>query len=155
MNAERKVQIKAIKSGGYRAGKIGGMVMISNGRFIVYMQEKDCMVDISRLGEMRGKLLELYREEKIREMLKPAVLTEEARIVPDGRMLRLYKDRESEERIWIDNRYAKMFRGCLPYSIAIEEKNKAIAYTRSGKVIGLVLPVRVMKELNREGQTDE
>ncbi|MCI8370937.1 MAG: hypothetical protein HFI75_00785, partial [Lachnospiraceae bacterium] len=45
MLIEKKVQINAIKTDDYRAGKIGNTVVITQGSFAVYVPEEECRLD--------------------------------------------------------------------------------------------------------------
>lgn len=143
MRAEKKMQIKAIKTGNYRAGMIGEIVMITDGSCIVYMPERDCMIDISKVKEIPKRTLRKYSAERIKELLKPVRLTNKARVTPSGGTLWLFEDKETKERIWINDKYLKMFQSCECYSLDTEEGCSAIVHTRYGKIIGLTLPVRV------------
>lgn len=146
MLIENKVQIEAIKTREYMAGKIENMVMFTEGYFIVYMAEKDCLIDISKIKEIPKGGLEKHSPGKIESLLKPIKLTNKALIFTE-RMIRLFESKETGDRIWIDDKYIKMFQGCDFRFADIGEEIKPIVFIRYGKIVGLVLPMRVSEEL--------
>lgn len=141
MLIENKVQIKAIKTRKYAAGEINGTVMFTEGHFIVYVAERDCLIDISKIREFTKDGTEKYSADKIEKLLKPARLTNIALVFPE-RTARLFKDVETGDGIWLDNKYIKMFDGCTCYSAEIEDGIKAVVFVRYGKITGLVLPLK-------------
>ena len=141
MLIENKVQIKAIKTGKYVAGKINGTVMFTEGHFIVYIEEKDCLIDISKIKEFPKDKMEKYSADKIEKLLKPVKLTDEALILT-GKTARLFENKETGDKIWLNNKYVKMFGGCKCHSAEIEDGIKDVVFTRYGKVVGLVLPLK-------------
>lgn len=145
MLIENKVQIEAIKTREYMAGKIDNTVMFTEGHFIVYMAEKDCFIDISKIKEFPKDGMEEYSADKIESLLKPIKLTNKA-LIFTGRTARLFESKETGGRIWLDDKYIKMFSGCDFHSADTGERNNAIVFTRYGKVIGLVLPMRVSED---------
>ena len=145
MLIENKVQIKAIKTRKYMAGKVNGTVMFTEGHFIVYIAEKDCLIDISKIKEFPKDKMEKYSADKIEKLLKPVKLTNEA-LISVGRAARLFENKETGDRIWLDNRYVKMFDGCNPYSAETEDGIKAVAFIRYGKITGLVIPLRIQED---------
>lgn len=145
MLIENKVQIKAIKTREYMAGKIDNTVMFTDGRFIVYIEEKDCLIDISKIKEFPKDSMEKYSADKIESLLKPIKLTNKA-LIFTGRTARLFENKETGVRIWLDDKYIKMFNGCDFHSTGTMEQDSPIVFTRYGKVIGLALPMRVSKD---------
>lgn len=145
MLIENKVQIEAIKTREYMAGKIENTVMFTEGHFIVYIAEKDCLIDISKIKEFPKDGLEKYSTDKIESLLKPIKLTNKA-LIFTGRTARLFENKETGDRIWLDDKYIKMFNGCDFHSAGTEEQDSTIVFTRYGKVIGLVLPMRVSED---------
>ena len=89
--------------------------------------------------------MEKYSADKIEKLLKPVKLTNEA-LISVGRAARLFENKETGDRIWLDNRYVKMFDGCNPYSAETEDGIKAVAFIRYGKITGLVLPLRIQED---------
>lgn len=75
MLIEKKVQINAIKTDDYRAGKIGNTVVITQGSFAVYVPEEECRLDISKLKEIPINMLEEYSSENLWSLLRPVELT--------------------------------------------------------------------------------
>lgn len=104
MLIEKKVQIKAIKTREYMAGKIDNTIMFSEGHFIVYMSEKDCFIDISKIKEFPKEILEAHRADKIEPLLKPIELTIKT-LTFTRRTARLLKNSETGDRIWINDKY--------------------------------------------------
>lgn len=145
MLIENKVQIEAIKTREYMAGKIDNTVMFTEGHFIVYIKEKDCLVDISKIKEFPKDGMEKYSADKIESLLKPIKLTNKA-LIFTGRTARLFENKETGGRIWLDDKYIKMFNGCDFHSAGTREQDSPIVFTRYGKVIGLVLPMRVSED---------
>lgn len=146
MLIERKVQIEAIKTKSYMAGKADGVVMFTQGNYIVYVPEKDCLINISKIGGLRKEIVEKYNANELEKLLKPIGLTKKM-LLYTGTTLRLFENKETGERIWLDQKYVKKFKDCKPYSAYIEECDKAIVFTRYGKIVGLVLPVAVPEEM--------
>lgn len=145
MLIENEVQIEAIKTREYMAGKIDNTVMFTEGHFIVYMAEKDCLIDISKIKEFPKDGMEEYSADKIESLLKPIKLTNKA-LIFTGRTARLFENKETGDRIWLDDKYIKMFNGCDFYSVGTMGQDNPIAFTRCGKIIGLVLPMRVSED---------
>lgn len=147
MLIENKVQIEAIKTREYMAGKVENTVMFTDGHFIVYITEKDCLIDISKIKEFPKDGLEKYSADKIESLLKPIKLTNKA-LIFTGRMARLFENKEAGDRIWIDDKYIKMFQGCDFRFADTGEETKPIVFIRYGKIVGLVLPMRVSEEFD-------
>lgn len=145
MLIENKIQIEAIKTREYIAGKSGNTVMISDGRYIVYMPEMDCIIDIEKLKEFPQNGLEKYDPDKLERLLKDVKLTNKSLIL-SRRMARLLIEKESGKEIWVDNKYLKMFQGCDYYSVDTGDEYKQIVCVRYGKIVGLILPMRVSDE---------
>ena len=145
MSIETKVQIEAIKTKSYMAGKADGTVMFAEGHYIVYVQEKDCLIDVSKINELPKKCMEEYRAEKVEKLLKPIGLTRKM-LIHAGRTVRLFENRETGDRIWFDQKYVKEFKDCRPYLADMGEGYKAIVFKAGGKIIGLVLPVMVSED---------
>lgn len=141
MLVENKIQIEAIKTRNYLACKDEKTVMITDGRMIVYMSEKDCLIDISKLKRLEKKGIEKYSREKLKEKLAKINLSKKGFFF-DRRVARLYEN-DSGDRIWLDAKYIKMFDGCDTYSVDTGDNYKPIAFTRYGEIVGLALPVRV------------
>ena len=148
MLIERKVQIEAIKTKSYMAGKADGVVMFTQGDYIVYVPEKDCLINISKIGGLRKEFVEKYNANELEKLLKPIGLTKKM-LLYTGTTLRLFENKETGERIWLDQKYAKKFKDCKPYSAYIEECGKAIVFTRYGKIVGLVLPVKLSEDAEK------
>lgn len=142
MLAEKKVQIEAIKTKEYMAGKINDTIMFTNREIIIYIPEKDCLIDISKIKEIPKARLEELSTDKIENLLKPIELTKKA-IFFGGITARLFEDKETGDRIWINDKYLKMFKGYNSYSANIGGGMKPIVFTRNDKIVGLVLPVRI------------
>lgn len=145
MLIENKVQIEAIKTREYMAGKIDNTVMFTEGHFIVYVAEKDCLIDISKIKEFPKDGMEKHSADKIEGLLKPIKLTNKA-LIFTGRIARLFENKETGDRIWLDDKYIKMFNGCDFHSADTEEQGNVIVFTRYGKIVGLVLPLRVSED---------
>lgn len=148
MLIETKVQIEAIKTKSYMAGKVDGVVMFTEGHYIVYVPEKDCLIDVSKIEEIPKKGMEEYSAEKVEKLLKPIERTRKM-LVHAGRTVRLFENKETGDRIWVDKKYAKKFEGCKPYLADMGEGYKAIVFTRYGKIVGLVLPVEVSEDAEK------
>lgn len=52
MTAETRVQIEAIKNRDYLGGIYKGTAMITDGRYIVYVPEKDVIINVSKLRNL-------------------------------------------------------------------------------------------------------
>lgn len=146
MLIERKVQIEAIKTKSYMAGKADGVVMFTYGNYIVYVPEKDCLIDISKIGGLRKEFVEKYNANEVEKLLKPIGLTKKM-LLYIGATLRLFENKKTGERIWLNKKYVKKFEGCRPYSVDMGERGKAIVFKRGGKIVGLVLPVAIPEEM--------
>lgn len=146
MLIENKVQIKAIKTGRYMAGKADGTIMLSDGRFIVYIPEKDCVIDMTKIKELPKDILEVYRADKIELLLRPIELTNKA-LIFTGRTARLLENRETGDRIWLDDKHIKMFQGCSFHSADTEKQCKVAAFTKYGKLVGIVMPMNIKIEI--------
>ena len=144
MLVKDKVQIKAIKKGNYMAGKAGNTIMLSEGHYIVYMPEKECMVDISKMKQLPEDALLKYRPDKIEELIKPITLTRKA-VVFNGWMARLFENEKTGTRVWINDKYIKMFQGHSNNYVEIGGETDMV-FTSCGRIAGLVLPVIVNEE---------
>lgn len=145
MLIENKVQIKAIKTRKYMAGRVNDTVMFTEGHFIVYIAEKDCLIDVSKIKEFPKDKMEKYSAYKIEKLLKPVRLTDEAKMFTE-KTARLFENEETGDRIWLDNKYIKMFDGCKCHSAETEGGIKAVVFTRYGKITGLVLPLKTPED---------
>lgn len=145
MLIENKVQIEAIKTREYMGGKIENTVMFTEGHFIVHMAEKDCLIDISKIKEFPKDGLEKHSTDKIESLLKPIKLTNKA-LIFTGRTARLFENKETGDKIWLDDKYIKMFQGCDFRFVDMGEETKPIVFIRYGKIVGLVLPMIVSEE---------
>ena len=149
MTAEKKIQVKAIKAAetgnmNIMAGRTGGTVLITQGYYIVYMPEKDCMLDLSKIKQVPEEALESYSPENLEKQLKPAKQTNRL-MYRNGKRLRLFVSGDSE-RIWVNEKYAGMFRDGVFHSVDIGKEYSALACTLYGNIRGLILPVKVLKE---------
>lgn len=149
MTAEKKIQVKAIKAAetgnmNIMAGRTGGTVLITQGHYIVYMLEKDCMLDLSKIKQFPEEGLERYSPENLEKQLKEAESTNRL-MYRNGKRLRLFVSGDSE-RIWVNEKYAGMFRGSIFHSVRMREGYSALACTRYGNIRGLILPVKVLEE---------
>ncbi len=149
MLVENRVQIEAIKTRDYMAGKVGNTIMFTEGHFIVYMEEKDCVIDISKMKEFPKDGLEKHSPEKIEGLLTKMELTNKA-LIFTGRTARLFENKEIKGRIWIDDKYLKMFQNCEYFSANTNEKYKPLVFKRYGKIVGLVLPMTISEEKDWE-----
>lgn len=144
MRIEDKAQVKAIKKGNCIAGKVGNTIMLSEGHYIAYIPEKQCMLDISRMKQFPEDALIKYSPEEVEKQMKPIELTKKALILT-GKMVQLFENEETGTRVWIDSRYLKMFRGHSYYSVEIGE-DTSIAFCSYGRIVGLVLQFIVNEE---------
>ncbi len=148
MLIERKVQIEAIKTKSYMAGKADGVVMFTQGHYIVYVPEKYCLIDISKIRGLRKEFVEKYNANEVEKLLKPIGKTRKM-LLYAGRIVRLFENKETGERIWIDKKYAKKFEDCRPYLADIAEWGRFIVFKRGEKIVGLVLPVEVSEDAEK------
>ena len=125
MLIERKVQIEAIKTKSYMADRMGDTIMFTEGHYIVYVPEKYCLIDISKIDRFRSGCAGEFSAEKVEKLLKPIGATRKM-LLYAGRTVRLFENRTTGERIWLDKKYVKKFEGCRPYSVDMGERGKAI-----------------------------
>lgn len=118
--------------------------MITQGYYIVYMPEQDCMLDLSKLKQLPEEGLERYSPENLEKRLKPVKATNRL-MYQYGERLRLFVSGDSE-RIWVNEKYEDMFRGSIFHSVKMREGYSALACTRYGNIRGLILPVKVLEE---------
>lgn len=148
MLIETKVQIEAIKTKSYMAGKMDGIIMFTQGHYIVYVQEKDLLIDVSKIEEIPKKGMEEYSAEKVEKFLKPIEKTRKM-LLCTGSTLRLFENKKTGDRIWINQKYVKNFDNCRPYSADMGEGVKVIVFKREEKIIGLVLPAKVSEDIEK------
>lgn len=142
MLIENKIQIEAIKTRDYLFGEVGGMVVVSTGHVMVYLNEKDCLLDISKQKKISGDGLAKYDPETIMENKREAKISH--RLIDEGcgRMFLGVVDKETGEYAWFNRKYIKMFSDCTIWLVRQEDYYYA-AFTRYGKLVGIVMPVRV------------
>lgn len=145
MLVEKRVQINAIKTDAYRAGKIGDTVVITQGCFAVYILEGECKLDISKLKDIPGDALEGLNPDKMEGKLKTVKLTNKAFALRRG-TARLLVNREANKKIWINKKYLKMFKGCVFRLVDTGEKWDVLACIRAGRIVGIILPVDLYEE---------
>ena len=147
MLIEDKVQIEAVKTRSYMMGEIDGKVMITQGRYIVSVKKEDFLLDIDKQKKLPEDGLEHYSTENIQSKMRAAKLSN--RMLATGKsILRAIRDEETGEYAWFDNKYLKMFDGCVPKLIKYPECSEYFEYydavfTRYGEIVGILLPVRV------------
>lgn len=142
MLIENKVQIEAIKTRDYFCSERDGIVYISNGSFIVYVKQKDCLLDITKQKNIFMNEIEHFWYENVMKKARKATVSNRVLIIGRG-SLRGIKDDETGKYFWFDNRYFNMFKNCKVF--LLEEDKDGFSpgvFTRYGEPIGVVLPVR-------------
>lgn len=145
MLIEKKVQINAIKTDDYRAGKIGNTVVITQGSFAVYVPEEECRLDISKLKEIPINMLEEYSSENLWSLLRPVELTNKV-VVLRKSTARLLVNKKTNKKIWVNKKYLKMFKGCGFHLVDMGKKWDILACTRGGRIIGIIFPMDIHGE---------
>lgn len=124
---------------------LGFMTRDSSGKIMRYNDpETQCMLDGSRMKQFPEDAMIKYRPDKIEELIQPVNPTNKAVILYKG-VARLFENKETGTRIWIDTKYIKMFKGCA-YNYVETGGETDIVFTNYGKIAGLVLPVRMPEE---------
>lgn len=144
MLIEDKVQIEAVKTRSYMMGEIDGKVMITQGRYIVFVKKEDFLLDIDKQKKLPEDGVKHFSTENIQSQMRAAKLSN--RMLTTGKsILRAIRDEETGEYAWFDNKYLKMFDGCTPNLIKHPENSEYYdaVFTRYGEIIGIILPVRV------------
>lgn len=144
MLIEDKVQIEAVKTRSYMMGEIDGKVMITQGRYIVFVKKEDFLLDIDKQKKLPEDGVKHFSTENIQSQMRAAKLSN--RMLTTGKsILRTIRDETTGGYAWFDNEYLKMFDGCTPNLIkhpGNSEYYNAV-FTRYGEIIGIILPVRV------------
>lgn len=144
MLIEDKVQIEAVKTRSYMMGEIDGKVMITQGRYIVFVKKEDFLFDIDKQKKLPEDGVKHFSTENIQSQMRAAKLSN--RMLTTGKsILRAIRDETTGGYAWFDNKYLKMFDGCTPNLIkhpGNSEYYNAV-FTRYGEIIGIILPVRV------------
>ena len=132
MLIEDKVQIEAVKTRSYMMGEIDGKVMITQGRYIVFVKKEDFLLDIDKQKKLPEDGVKHFSTENIQSQMRAA-------------KLRAIRDETTGEYAWFDNKYLKMFDGCTPNLIKYQgnPEHYDAVFTRYGEIIGIILPVRV------------
>jgi hypothetical protein len=144
MLIEDKVQIEAVKTRSYMMGEIDGKVMITQGRYIVFVKKEDFLLDIDKQKKLPEDGVKHFSTENIQSQMRAAKLSN--RMLTTGKsILRAIRDETTGEYAWFDNKYLKMFDGCTPNLIKYQgnPEHYDAVFTRYGEIIGIILPVRV------------
>lgn len=148
MLIERKVQIEAIKNRSFSARRVNNTIMFTEGHYIVYVPEKECLIDISKINGFKSDCAEKFSAEKVEKLLKPIGKTRKMMLYT-GATLRLFENKETGDKIWLKQKYVKKFEDCRPYSADMGEGVKFIVFKRGEKIVGLVLPVTVSEDAEK------
>lgn len=144
MLIENKIQIEAIKTREYMVAEKDGVVMVSDGKIIVYIKAKDFLLDVEKQKKLPLKGIECYYPQTLLGNKRKAKLSN--RILLTGiRKLRGIIDLQNDKYIWFDNAYVKMFSDCEVWIVG-EGDFPCALFTRYGEAVGLVFPVRVAEE---------
>ena len=84
MTAETKIQIEVIKNRDYLGGIYKGTAMITDGRYIVYVPEKDVIINVSKLRDLSEDGMKRFSPEELMVKMKPALITRKALILSSG-----------------------------------------------------------------------
>ena len=144
MLIEDKVQIEAVKTRSYMMGEIDGKVMITQGRYIVFVKKEDFLLDIDKQKKLPEDGVKHFSTENIQSQMRAAKLSN--RMLTTGKsILRAIRDETTGEYAWFDNKYLKMFYVCTPNLIKYQGNSEYYdaVFTRYGEIIGIILPVRV------------
>ena len=130
MLIEDKVQIEAVKTRSYMMGEIDGKVMITQGRYIVFVKKEDFLLDIDKQKKLPEDGVKHFSTENIQSQMRAAKLSN--RMLTTGKsILRAIRDETTGGYAWFDNEHP----GNSEYYNAV--------FTRYGEIIGIILPVRV------------
>lgn len=137
MLIEDKVQIEAVKTRSYMMGEIDGKVMITQGRYIVFVKKEDFLLDIDKQKKLPEDGVKHFSAENIQSQMRAAKLSN--RMLTTGKsILRAIRDEETGEYAWFDNKYLKMFDGCTPNLIKYPGNSEYYdaVFTRYGEIKG-------------------
>lgn len=146
MTAETRVQIEVVKNRDYLGGIYKGTAMITDGRYIVYIPEKDAIINIPKLRNLSEDGMKRFSPEELMAKMKPALITRKALILSSG-LVRCFQCGEDGES-YIQDKYYKMFKECKPYYV-VDDGHKNIVFVRYGVIVGLVLPMRISEEVTK------
>lgn len=146
MTAETRVQIEVVKNRDYLGGIYKGTAMITDGIYIVYIPEKDAIINISKLRNLPEDGMKRFSPEELMAKMKPALITRKALILGSG-LVRCFQCGEDGE-LYIQDKYYKMFKECEPYYV-VDDGHKNIVFVRYGVIVGLVLPMRISEEVSK------
>lgn len=146
MTAETRVQIEVVKNRDYLGGIYKGTAMITDGRYIVYIPEKDVIINIPKLRNLPEDGMKRFSPEELMAKMKPALITRKALILSSG-LVRCFQCGEDGES-YIQDKYYKMFKECKPYYV-VDDGHKNIVFVRYGVIVGLVLPMRISEEVTK------
>lgn len=78
MLIEDKVQIEAVKTRSYMMGEIDGKVMITQGRYIVFVKKEDFLLDIDKQKKLPEDGVKHFSTENIQSQMRAAVVKQNA-----------------------------------------------------------------------------
>lgn len=91
MLIEDKVQIEAVKTRSYMMGEIDGKVMITQGRYIVFVKKEDFLLDIDKQKKLPEDGVKHFSTENIQSQMRAAKLSN--RMLTTGKsILRAIRD---------------------------------------------------------------
>lgn len=146
MLAENKIQLEAIKTRNYMCGEKDGIVLLTDGRIIVYIKKEDFLLDINKQKKIPEKGIEQLSPYNLKKEIRAAEISKRM-ICLDRKIYRGIKDKETGEYAWFDIKYMNLFKECNVRLVKNEEhKTYNAVFLRYGEIVGYVLPIRTNGE---------
>lgn len=143
MLVENKIQLEAIKTRNYLCGEKDGIVLVTDGRFIVYIKNEDFLLDLKKQKEIPTKGIEQFIPKNVKPKMREATISK--RMVCQGtKYYRAVKDKETGQYAWFDVKYMNLFQDCSVFLVKEKQNSEMYdaVFTRYGEIVGYVLPIR-------------
>lgn len=134
-------------------GSSGGTYLLTGGHCITFIPEKDFLLDPNKFQPFSEATVQKYTGKDFAKELKPVKLLEKAKTL--GGIYKPVKriccyECEDGKLIWADERFARRYRGCTTQYFQEEADappfTRILVYTLYDRVVGIVLPIRVVNE---------
>lgn len=147
MNTDIKVQVEALKTGGFRTAEHENIIMITQGNYIVYIEKNNFFLNSEKMKRFEGECLSCHYPEEMEKHEYTAIETNKMLRMNNREIAVGIEVEDNHEMIWIKEKYLKLFKRCAISAYCVGGNNAGIIF-RDGKMIkGFVLPVEI-----REGR---
>lgn len=152
---EQRRAIKALfcRDEKFYVGSSDGTYLLSGGHCITFIPEKNFLLNPNKFQTIHEATIQKYMGDEFTSRLRPVKLLEKSKtlggIYNPVKRICCYQCGDGE-LIWADERFARRYRGCTAQyfeeEIDAPPFTRILVYTLYERVVGIVLPIKVMSD---------